>query len=241
MTSLLGSISDEKVGMRCGIPKSAVQVQRRKLGIPSFQSRRVLTEAEAALLGTDIDRVVAERLGVSKAQVLYARQIRGIEAWRGSARVLGWKESVAQKLGLIPDGELAALIGLSTHTVAKERQKRGIAAHRAKRVSVLAGYLPALGTKSDAKIAAEYGVHMSTVANVRKRHGIPSNTQRRAWKEDELKLLGKYSDAAVARMTGRTRSGVKMERMNRRIPGIDPAEAGRLHREANAVIKAWSR
>lgn len=60
--------------------------------------------------------------------------------------------------------------------------------------------------------------------------------KRRAWRPEELELLGKFSDPEVARRTGRTRSGVKMERMNRRIPGIDPLEAGRQYRQARLPV-----
>lgn len=100
------------------------------------------------------------------------------------------------------------------------------------------GHLAELGTKPDSQVAKQHGVDVSTVAKVRYEHGIPASTsaKRRPWQPEELELLGKFSDAEVARRTGRTRSGVAMKRMNRRIPGIDPREAVRQYQQARQSV-----
>ena len=84
--------------------------------------------------------------------------------------------------------------------------------------------LAELGTKSDAKLASQYGVSTSIITRLRSARGIPSDTKRRAWRPDELEMLGKFPDAEVARRTGRTISAVKFERMNRRISRRGPAK-----------------
>jgi len=106
------------------------------------------------------------------------------------------------------------------------------------RVNPLEDHLEELGQVPDSEIAARYGVNIHSVAKERQKHGIPSNRSRNAWTVEEVALLGKYSDATVAKMTGRNRAGVKMERHNRRIPGIDPRDAPRLHNEASAIAEA---
>lgn len=235
MVAQLGTSTDREVAAQLGLSRPVVENARTMRGIPSFFPRKEWTAAEIAVLGTAADRVVAQQLGVSRVQVHHARKTRGISAWSPEGDAGRWTDYFLQQLGKMPDTELAKFMGAHPKAVAAERHRRDVPI---KRVYLLDDYLPQLGTKSDAKIAAEYGVHMSTVANARKRYGIPSNTQRRAWKEEELKLLGRYSDAAVARMTGRNRAGVKMERANRRIPGIDPRDALRLYQEACVSTEA---
>src|SRR5690606_8156904 len=105
---------------------------------------------------------------------------------------------------------------------------------------ILEANLVELGKTHDSIVAAKYRVSVNTVYTVRKAHGITSNRQRNAWTDEEVALLGKFSDAAVAKMTGRNRPGVRAERLNRRIPGIDPRDAPRLHKEAGAVSKTQS-
>ncbi|WP_312409625.1 hypothetical protein [Comamonas sp.] len=79
---------------------------------------------------------------------------------------------------------------------------------------VLEANLDGFGKAHDSIVAAKYRVSVNTVYTVRKAHGIPSNRQRNAWTDEEVALLGKFSDAAVAKMTCRNRPGVRAERLN---------------------------
>jgi hypothetical protein len=106
---------------------------------------------------------------------------------------------------------------------------------------ILEANLDELGKTHDSIVAAKYRVSVNTVYAVRKAHGIPSNRKRNAWTDEEVALLGKFSDAAVAKMTGRNRPGVRAERLNRRIPGIDPHDALRLHKVSTASAEASTR
>lgn len=106
---------------------------------------------------------------------------------------------------------------------------------------ILESNLDELGKTHDSIVAAKYRVSVNTVYAVRKAHGIPSNRKRNAWTDEEVALLGKFSDAAVAKMTGRNRPGVRAERLNRRISGIDPRDAPWLHKESTACAEASTR
>lgn len=224
----LGRVSDYQLALQLGVNSGVVRGKRCSLGIPSGspRPRRVWTEAEVTLLGTASDQEMAEQLGCTSSQIFHARKQRNILHFRP----VHWADAVFQQLGVVPDTQIAQVAGISASAVWDERKRRGIPAARVS--PWFDGHLAELGTKPDSQIAKQHGVSIATVAKLRQAHGIPPNTKRRAWRPEELELLGKFSDAEVARRTGRTKSGVSMERMNRRIRGIDPREAVRQYRQA---------
>ena len=78
------------------------------------------------LLGTLPDRVVAERVGVSRVQVFKRRQSLGIRAW---AAWIEW-EQYDHLLGTLPDAEVARGIGCTGHAVSRRRRLLEIPSHR---------------------------------------------------------------------------------------------------------------
>lgn len=221
----LGKMTDARLASQLGIDVATVRQKRRSLGILRGAPRGhwMWTEEQVSLLGTASDREVAMQVGCSVAQAWHARNKREIPLFRPAPLVDG----VIQQLGVVPDAQLAQAVGISVSRVEAERRRRGIPPAKAPRW--FDGLVTGLGTQPDSRIAQQYSVSISTVAKLRKARDIPSDTKRRAWRPEELEMLGKFSDAEVARRTGRTRSAVKLERMNRRILGIDPREAVRLH------------
>lgn len=222
--ALLGTATDREVAAQLGMKAHSVTKARSVREIPSHFPFKRWSEAEVEMLGAEPDWIVAECLGVPIGKVRDARRLRRIPAWTP------WTEHFVQQLGRVSDGELAEQMGIRKERVRAERIRRGVP--RLSDQNPLEGHLEELGQAPDSEIAARYGVTMHSVAKERQRHGIPSNRSRNAWTKEEVALLGKFSDAAVAKMTGRNRAGVKMERHNRRIPGIDPRGALRLHKEA---------
>lgn len=202
MLEMLGTMSDRQLAARLGIKEACVTHKRTSLGIPSFQTRTQWGEAELALLGTVPDREIAERQRRTVQQVSAARKRRKIPKFKPATTE--WSNILLQQLGTMPDEFAAPLPSRSIRGGTSQWTDELIAE---------------LGSKPDSQIAKERGVHLATIARLRKKHGIPASTKQRPWLPEELALLGKYSDAEVGRMTGRTKASAKMERMNRRIPG----------------------
>jgi hypothetical protein len=75
------------------------------------------------LLGTDLDTVIAKRIGCSKRQVQKARDAQGIKARR--PRRL-WTAEESTLLGTMSDCELAKRLNRSHTVVSKQRRLLGI-------------------------------------------------------------------------------------------------------------------
>lgn len=259
--ALLGTMSDPKLAKKLGIHGASVGKIRLSHGIKAWRVRLTeqrWTPESVALLGNLPDSEIATKLGVCVALVSRARVERGIAPYLSHKRwseqevaLLGtasdlevattldlsvWKvEWKRRKLGKVPDAELAQAIGVSVYTVMKKRRKLKIPSFEQPKASKVYERFSELGTKSDTKIAQELGVSTRSVARVREANGIPASNKRRSWNEEELELLGQYSDAAVAKLTGRSVCSVHVERTSRKIPGFAPGDAARLRQVANKV------
>lgn len=245
--SMLGAVPDSEVARVLGVSISTVQIKRCELGITTFREsikKSIWTAEVIAQLGKISDRELARRLKVTSRTIRLKRQELGIQNGRPSS---AWPPQEIALLGTASDKEVAEMIGRAPHVVRSARRYRQIPAFKPvkwtrslirqltkKKRDIpewCAPIINKLGAQVDSKIAKEVGVHCSTVAKLRKRLKVPAKQQQgRAWLPEEVAMLGKFSDAEVARRTGRNKSGVKMERTNRRIPGVDPAEAGRQYR-----------
>ncbi|WP_244387321.1 hypothetical protein [Delftia lacustris] len=251
MIEILGTVSDYKVAEIFGIGRRTVGAERKNRGIPSFcKHNRVniwnggifWTPQMIEKLGRAPDRVVARELGLSNRTVGKKRRALGI------APALVWGDEQVALLGVVPDKAVAEILGTTKGRAAAARRYRGIRPameqktqevpkEEVKRVrteknDLSSGLLAQLGQVADSVIAREAGVHLSTIAKLRKKYGIKATKQRRPWLPEEVALLGKLSDAEVARRTGRNKAGVTLERTNRRIRGIDPKLAPTLNRLA---------
>jgi len=82
---LLGKASDAEIGRRLGRTKSAVQQRRRNLHVTARHPKlyqippRRWTAVEDRLLGTAVDRDVAQQLGRTKGSVAIRRRALGID------------------------------------------------------------------------------------------------------------------------------------------------------------------
>ncbi len=95
-------------------------------------------------LGTEPDRVIAEEAGVSVRTVAEFRRSRGIAGRRGrgpgkrtsSARNTKSRSTISkfeERLGLVPDAEIAKAAGVSIPAVSTYRRRRGIPSYRSQR------------------------------------------------------------------------------------------------------------
>ena len=92
--ALLGKMPDSEAARRIGLTPLSIFRRRTKLGIPAYKppipkARKKLaprakskpwTSAEVALLGTDTDRAIGTRLGLTREAVQKQRRLRGIPA-----------------------------------------------------------------------------------------------------------------------------------------------------------------
>ena len=124
------------------------------------------TDEEIALLGTDHDSAIAERLGVAPYIVEGKRRRLGIPG------VLDrWSPEEVALLGTAKDREIAEKLGKTTEAVRSKRAMLGITPFVARwREDEIA----LLGTDSDRAVAAKIGRTPSAVETQRRYFGIPT-------------------------------------------------------------------
>ena len=90
------------------------------------------SKRELALLGTDLDHVIAAKLGLATTTICNLRLELGIRAFRPRKRI--WTKAETALLGRLPDGAIAAKIGNATRKhVQEHRAQLGIAPWQAKK------------------------------------------------------------------------------------------------------------
>ncbi len=143
------------------------------------------------------------------------------------------KRIVAQ-LGKMSDRALAEKAGVHPNTIHHERRRRGISAFQpiSEPVVWTSAMIRLLGTATDRDVAAELGVGYSAVGRKRRLLGIPPSTPRQArtirghqWTSEQLGMLGKVSDRALARELGLATGTVCDQRTKLGIPPWRPRPA----------------
>jgi hypothetical protein len=151
--------------------------KRLKLKPPN--PARVWTAAETALLGTDRDEVIAERLGRTLGAVSERRQLRGIPAHAPAPRreppprasVPRWTEAQEALLGTDQDAVIAHRIGRTVEAVAVRRRLLGVLSFGGA-PSWTDAELKLLGTATDAALASRLNRTRSSVIQKRIAFGI---------------------------------------------------------------------
>jgi hypothetical protein len=171
--------------------------------------RRPWTAEETALLGTDTDRAIAERLGIPRRAVTQERvrlRIPGISQH--------WNAQETALLGTAPDSRLAARIGKSASAIRQRRDRLGIPAFRV--VQWTDEMIRLLGTAGDAEIGSRLGISSTCVQRKRERLRIPAFVVR--WTTAEIALLGTDTDRNIAKLLGRTEMAVMLQRSKKKVP-----------------------
>lgn len=139
-------------GARKPMPESAraelAERNRRQWAEGGMGPIRAWTPEEDALLGTDLDKLIADRIGRSASSVTWRRKKLGIP------RFEGWRESVS--------------------AISKAAAKR-IARADSRWTPEMDALL---GTDADPRIAEKLGVTVDLVRKRRKRLGVPAFTRR---------------------------------------------------------------
>jgi hypothetical protein len=215
---MLGTASDKAIAAHLGISGQSVTRKRTKLGIANagpgvvkigVPRKNYDWTAEAiALLGTDVDKKVASKLGLSTGAVRSKRRKLGIASVRPNGQPIALTEQVIADLGVKSDGEISRSLGVSVTGIAQIRRKRGIA------TKIQFGSLPEsandlLGKFLDREIAERFGVTTSCVNARRNKLGIPQAPKPRKdastvpslpnW---VMEKLGTLSDQELARDSG---------------------------------------
>ncbi len=124
------------------------------------------TDEEIALLGTDTDGAIAQRLGLVKKRVGWKRAQLGIPSF--VSRPERWTEREIALLGTASDPEVARKLGKSVTAVCQARCLRGIPPAPA-----VSGWtedeITLLGTDTDSNVAASIGRSASAVKDKRLR------------------------------------------------------------------------
>jgi hypothetical protein len=170
--------------------------------------RRLWTNAEIALLGTDTDRAIARTLGLPMNIVRNERQRLGI-----SALSQRWKEHEIALLGTARDSEVAHKLGKSASAVLQKRDQLGIPSFLNRWTDE---EIALIGTASNSEVARKLGRTKKCVQTKRKKLGIPAFVVR--WTRAETALLGTDTDQNIAQLLGRTTTAVLLRRTRLGIP-----------------------
>jgi hypothetical protein len=134
MDGLLGTQSDGDLGKLFCFSRKTVGNRRELLGVPRFiASSKCLPESAIALLGVEPNHVIAKRFGVSRHLVRRERERldipphpSGPRPGQPSPRRKQLPQWVHEKMGTMPDYQLANLVGVSQWAIQSRRQAAGI-------------------------------------------------------------------------------------------------------------------
>lgn len=137
--------------------------------------------------------------------------------------------SIRQRIGHIPDWELAKEAGCSESAITSEREQlkiepacviRDTSARQQRPLPLAIKAL--LGTAPDRELAKSTGRAESTIRTARIAHGIPKfPSATRTLDEQTIAALGTKSDADLAREAGRSESSIRSARTRRGIPTFE--------------------
>jgi hypothetical protein len=147
---------------------------------------------------------------------------------RGHFKRFRWPSRLAALLGRVPDAALARRAGVYDRTVSDERRRRGIAPLEKpkKPFPWTSASLRLLGRITDAALARRLGLSKWTVMAKRRSLGIAVCEASRGyagpvkvvWTKAQIALLGKLSDARVARRLDVSPATVRLKRRELGIP-----------------------
>jgi hypothetical protein len=120
--ALLGTMPDCDLAEILGCTTAVVTYQRKRVqGIPAFLAP--WTDAEIELLGTMPDRMLAAVINRTRLAIQSKRKALGIPP---APVTTLWTEDVYNRMGIVPDAELAKELGVQPKTVRRHRLKAGI-------------------------------------------------------------------------------------------------------------------
>ena len=180
MIRLLGTDFDSAVAERLELPAYLVRHKRQRLGIPPHgdvaeqHHRRAFswTKSRIALLGTDSDQHIADRLGTTLGVVTRQRTLLRTPSYYGDRRI-SWTTEMRDLLGIVTDWEIAKKYRIGRGSVARERHKRGIPPFIENRPVVRTPKLKRILSLPLRTVSHRYKISSETVARLRRDLGVP--------------------------------------------------------------------
>jgi len=248
VVSRMGKESDEAIAKTIGCTASVVGVRRRKLGIPAIKPMKKAGEGYKSnwrekvihRLGKELDKSIAQSVGVSSGSVSRYRKELGIKAFpKTPHNKISVPQWVLGKLGTMPDSDLAKLSGVPHCIIWTRRTELGIPSHSEQNNHPTRyGYKPGsepvyktylsdsiiqqLGKRPDSQLAREAGVTENKIFRERTKRGIPvcprpgncySNLP-----SSIVERLGKVQDVVLAKEAGVSKKSIQMLRYSLGIP-----------------------
>ncbi len=172
--ALLGKMPDRAAAEHLGLSLTTVWVRRRALGIAPFKPSHDVewSPEKIELLGRVADAELARRWGTVEATVQRKREELGRAPLRfrsGPTEIRGARaQELLDRLGKVPDVEIAEDLGLTRGAVGKLRRRLGISAyHPVEHWS--ASEIELLGTLPDLKVADRIGRSRKAVTQKRRK------------------------------------------------------------------------
>jgi hypothetical protein len=165
-----------------------------------------------AMLGTDTDKAVAAKLGISKSAVFRKRSELNIPgrafAYVGKAPRLPkvkWTPEKIALLGTDTDKAIAKVLGAETISVTLKRRALKIPSHSSvicPPAEIPQHLVDQFNVMSDGEIAALTGYSQATVSKHRRNMGIATTYTQGTLPEEANALLGKSIDSEIAKKYG---------------------------------------
>lgn len=221
MIALLGTNTDRAIAAVLGVNHRSVFRKRRLLGIAPHvepmqkeQPGFAWTPETVALLGTQSERQIAKRLGISAASVHNKRRELGIRSYRPPQERITWTAEMLALLGAVPDRVIARRFQMTNESVKHKRDELGLAPHQQKsrtiaRTRVLATILKL----PNRELRSRYGIGKGTALKLRREFGLPTPDARNGrWTPERRARLGKEPDARLAQEMGLTPGAISDKR-----------------------------
>jgi len=216
MIAQLGMQSDAGVARALGISLTTVGNKRRELEIgpsqPQVRRQRASspfwTAERDALLGTESDQKIADRLGLRRHQVSYRRNSLEIAPATPRKRI-DWT-GIDPLLGQQADQSIVEQFGINHESVRRRRSKLKIASFQApRRTIVRTSAVRALLSNPTQEINE---VSSSAVCILRQELKVAPPPRVSVWTPELLARLGNEPDEEIAADTGLSRHTVRLKR-----------------------------
>jgi DNA-binding CsgD family transcriptional regulator len=218
MLSLLGTGTDKDVAAELGLDVGSVSRKRKGLGIepygrPSVETGLGWSKREDALLGTAPDHVIARRIHKRRSAVAYRRMVLEVPPFLPAPPAVKWTKKMRDRLGELPDSEIARRFGISVKGVRQERKRRRIAGMVDSRLIEATPELSRLLRERESNQVAKVArISHNAVGRLRKTLSIPPPKPPSPWTNGVLRRLGRDSDTEIARQLGLTAATVAKKR-----------------------------
>lgn len=131
--SLLGVKQDSTISKQLGVSAGIIASRRSALGIPRYSKlSRVLPDLIKDL-GTDTDKVLSLRYGVSPSTIENYRRKHGVSSFHPCHKRYSFPEDKVYMLGSMLDKHVAKELELPISCVRNKRNKLGVAKYKIKR------------------------------------------------------------------------------------------------------------